>query len=286
MNRVSESYFTWRRHKIRFVLFWLAMLVSCTSVVASIYLSQLSSVAKNNLLRQFELEVYLEQGIGGATRDSVLAVLKRSAPAGTAFQYVSSLDAQEKFAQEFGSELLDLLGDNPLPASFIVTFPAPFAQPFRIREVQKLANQLDGVDEAVFEGEIASRIERLFFDAHKYVITGGSIIALLGILFAFIALRSAVVDSAGIAIVMDLLGARLSYFRSPYLLLSALLGLLAGAVSLLAWLTMDRIFARLETTFTVEFLILLYGLLPVAMIVGWLVGIASTRAIKHVMRKR
>lgn len=286
MSRVTESYFTWRRHKIRFVLFWFAMLIACASVVASMYLMQLSSAVKNNLLRQFELEVYLEQGIGGATRDSVLAVLKRSAPAGAAFQYVSPLDAREKFSQEFGSELLDLLGDNPLPASFIVTFPSPSAQPFRIREVQKLANQLDGVDEAVFEGEIASRIERLFFDAHKYVIIGGSIIALLGILFAFIALRSAVVDSADIAFTMDLLGARLSYFRSPYLYVSSLLGLLAGAASLLTWLTMEQIVARFATAFTVEFPLILFGLLPLAMFSGWLVGVASTRAIKHLMRKR
>ncbi len=285
MNRISELIYTFRRNVSRFAWFALAIFLMSSVLVTTLVAIQIVDSLKERFLRQFQLEVYLHASATGPERDSVLAALKRNVPPGTSFQYISPGEARERFMQEFGPDLLNLLGENPLPPSYIVTLPKALATPSRMRQIQKFASDLPPVNEAVFEGELAGWVENSFNDTIPYIIGIGVGLALVFIVIGVFIVRSAVTGSATMANVLSLLGASRGYFRRPYYQLAAIIGFITGALAVAwGWLTMFWLAQRnspIATTIPLSvFLIPLIALL-IGWSTGWLAARGSGKIIKQ-----
>ena len=281
----NETFFVFRRCKSRFAWYTLAMFFIASTIVATLATLQIAWTAKENILRQFQLEVYLQSSTTGAERDSVLYLIKRHAPAGTTFQYISPGEARERFIQEFGSDLLDLLGENPLPASYIVTLPKAQQNQAKMRELQKYAGDLSAVDEAVYEGELAGWVERRFGEAVPYVLgVGIAITIILMIISAFI-VRSAVVRSVETANILLMLGASPGYFRRPYHRLTALLAGFAGVIAVLCgwiavmWLSQQWSSLTFSLPITTAFVPVVFFFAGGAL--GWFATRGVGKSLKH-----
>ncbi|HEB84198.1 MAG TPA: hypothetical protein ENI92_04265, partial [Bacteroidetes bacterium] len=129
------------------------------------------SQAHAELLSRFELEAFLRPGF--EKEAPALAEWVRSRPGVIAVDVIDKKQAAERFAREYGGELFDLLGENPLPASLVIHYdPASLSVESLSREAAEIETRPE-VDEVTYEGELLARMEGI---ASRW---GGRLLALV-----------------------------------------------------------------------------------------------------------
>lgn len=277
--RLQESIRTWKRSPLRFVFFTFSLfLIGATAATVMVGMHVTDNV-KTKILREFQLEVYLQPSLTSLDRDSILHTLKRRVPPGTNFRFISPGEARERFIQEFGSELLDLLGENPLPPSYLITLPKDASQPARMRDLQRFANQLSGVDDAVYEGELAALVDRTSVTATRYLVIAGGVIIVIALVVAFVILRSAITSSQEIARTFSLLGGSPRRFRAPYRRLAFAHGFLAGCFALGWWWLAIQMVGWFGWNLPLEIPDFALALPPATALLAWLLGLFAGHGV-------
>lgn len=286
MSLWSEVRFSLRRHRLKFLLYFITYFLSGLTVVFSIYLLNLGTLLRNEFLRQFELEIFLSPSITPTDYDAIFTQLKSRVPPGTKFRYISQEEARKIFINEFGDDLIQLLGSNPLPPSILLTLPSNSCNPTFMRNLQQFANELSGVEEAVYEGELASIFEIRYQQIQKYLFSFGVFFLVVMFILSFLTIRSTILDSKDTARIFILLGAKPSFFLKPYFILSILFGffsfMLAGSV----WLLINFVSMKIGIGYLLAFPIYLL-LLPIAGgILGFIICFISSFGIRNIQKYR
>jgi len=177
-----------------------------------------------------EMIVFLRDGATAADRDSLA---ERLAPVSRQVTYVSKQDAWDEMARELGgSELLEAVGQNPLPASLRVRLRPEYLHYEAMDSVATAVADVDAVEEVQFGGEWVRRLDR-FVETLR--IAGFGIAAIIALVMIFVvanAIRLTVVARRELHRVMRLLGAGRFFLRVPLVLEGILLSLLAAAGAL------------------------------------------------------
>jgi cell division transport system permease protein len=145
--------------------------------------------------------------------------------------FFSKTEAAEQFSREFGEDLFDVVGENPLPSSFLVKL-TPENQTFEhIYEIAEQIKTIDGIEEVVYHEEalrilsgysgIAKTVHGIVF---VFVIVGSLVII-------FHNVRLAIMSKQQIIETMKLVGATRRFIRIPYYLQGFVQGILGGIVA-------------------------------------------------------
>lgn len=282
----KETRFSLLRHRLQFFLFSVSLCLAALIVVIGVIVLQLGEIIRNDLLRQFELEIFFSPSLTQKDYDLVLQDLKSKTPPGTKFRFISQDEAKQIFIDEFGDELLTLIGGNPLPASVILTLPSQLSHSNSVRNLQFYASQLNGVDEAVYEGELASFFEYKYQELQVYFISIGSFIFLIMVILSLMSLRTAVTDSKDHARLFILLGARSSHFRMPYYFLSTIIGFITFTIAGGCWYLLNSLLTVIGIGYTLTFPIELLFLPALGIAIGWLLAFVNTRGIAKITQYR
>ncbi|MCX7834897.1 MAG: permease-like cell division protein FtsX [bacterium] len=286
MSLWKEMKFSLARHRLRFFLYFVSLLMVGLIFVMVIYSLHFGIQIRNDVLRQFELEIFLSPTISQADLESIVQKLKQKVPPGTKFRYISQEEALKIFSNEFGDDLVQLLGMNPLPPSVVLTLPSEIANPTYMRNLQQFSNQLSGVDEAVYEGELASIFEVRYKQIQKYFLVAGVIVLFILLSLSFLAIRSTVTDSSDVVRIFSLLGAKSSYFRNPYLLLSTFLGFLSFTFAMGCWWIIHFLSNKIGIGYYLPFPIELFPLPVVGMLLGFFLSFFSTMGFRKIQQYR
>lgn len=178
-----------------------------------------------------EMIVFLRDGATAADRDSLA---ERLGPVARQVTFVSKQDAWDEMAHELGgSELLEAVGQNPLPASLRVRLRPEYLHYEAMDSVATAVADDAAVEEVQFGGEWVRRLDR-FIETLRVTGFGiGAIIALVVIFVVGNAIRLTVVARRELHRVMRLLGAGRFFLRVPLVLEGTLISLLAAAGALL-----------------------------------------------------
>lgn len=182
------------------------------------------------LLEKFEIEAFLGSDIKDEKVGEVEVEIRRL-PEAARTQIITRQDAAERFKSEFGSDLFDALGYNPLPPSVIVTLKPEAVQRRSWGDVSKRIKSIAGVEDVIYQGELVSEVDRF------YARTGTALIWLIGIALAaslgFTAMTIAAAiktRSEYIQIVLMCGGSRLMA-RGPFIALGGYYGLAAAVIA-------------------------------------------------------
>lgn len=177
-----------------------------------------------------EMIVYLRDDARAADRDTLAEAL---APAARQIDYVTKEEAWEEMARELGgSELLETVGQNPLPASLRVKLRQEYLHYEAMDSIAAVVAGADPVEEVQFGGEWVRRLDRFIGMLRVVGLTIAAIIALVVVFVVANAIRLTVVARRELHRVMRLLGAGRFFLRVPLVFEGILLSLLAAAVSL------------------------------------------------------
>lgn len=154
-------------------------------------------------------------------------------------EYVKSLKfipkevAAETFSEEIGEDFVTFIGDNPLQNSIDLSLKAEFAEPEKMKELEKELSQNSFVSEVVYDKSLITLI-------HENVNRIGIILLIFSSLFTFIAIllinssiRLSIYSKRFIIKTMQLVGATRGFIRRPFILTNIRLGILSAILAIL-----------------------------------------------------
>jgi cell division transport system permease protein len=177
-----------------------------------------------------EMIVFLRDAATPADRDTLA---ERLAPVARQVTFVSKQEAWDEMARELGgTELLEAVGQNPLPASLRVRLRPEYLHYEAMDSIATAVGGAEAVEEVQFGGEWVRRLDR-FIETLRVAGFGiAAIIALVVIIVVSNSIRLTVVARRELHRVMRLLGAGRFFLRIPLVLEGTLISLLAAAGAL------------------------------------------------------
>jgi len=148
--------------------------------------------------------------------------------------YVSKNDALKEFRTQLGpdSDLLDVLQENPLPASVRLRMKPAYQQSDKLQLLAGYIREQPQVDEVRYGDQWVSRLEQYIrvFTTLDFIV--GGIVLLSAIFVISNTVRLTVMARARTIEVMRLVGATDAFIRMPFVIEGAVQGMVAGAIAM------------------------------------------------------
>ncbi|MCK5146069.1 ABC transporter permease [bacterium] len=190
----------------------------------------------SHVREQILLEVFLDPGLDGESIDRLSNKITVTTGVGEVV-YISKAEALERFTRELGEDPLEILGDNPLPASFQVRIDQTHRTGLGVETVANSIESYIGVDEVIYRGKLYELINR--YSIYVYAIDGALFLLVLVSAVFLVAntLRLTILSQQRTIKIMELVGATRGFIRRPYLVMGIFQGALGGMIAVLCvWL--------------------------------------------------
>ncbi len=162
--------------------------------------------------------------------------------------WISPESALSEFKANLGEDagILEMLDENPLPASFHLTLTAGSRDLESVRAIRSEIAAWDEVAEILFNQSWIDALEQWTFRFRMASLIAGLIVFIAAVFVISNTVKLTMASSARVIQIQKLVGATNGFIRTPYLAEGVIQGFLAGAVAmgLLAatgWLFGDRL---------------------------------------------
>jgi cell division transport system permease protein len=192
-------------------------------------------------------------------------------------EYVSKSEAASKMKEELGEDFINFLGDNPLPPSIDVYLYAGYTSPDSVVKIEKYVLEYPFVKEVYYQESLLFLINENVRKISFFLLIISSFLFLIAITIINNTIRLSVYSKRFIIRTMQLIGATRAFIRRPFLIQSAIHGLVAALIAMALLMGMLYLIEKeffLLFTFRSTNLLLLLGVLLV--LVGILINIIST----------
>ncbi|HXL15425.1 MAG TPA: ABC transporter permease [Methylomirabilota bacterium] len=180
-----------------------------------------------------EISIFLNEGLSRPDVD-VLAGRLRLMAGVDSIRYVSKDEAWEQFRADVGDEaLLQAVGENPLPASFVVRPKPGYRTAEGVRSIARQAETLPHVEDVRYAGEWVLRAEQVTRTLHQIGAVLGLII-LIGVLFVVGATTRLAIQARLESLhVIRTLGGGFLFTEAPYLAEGFVLATISSGITIL-----------------------------------------------------
>lgn len=252
----------------------LALTLLGVFMAVSLNLSRLAA----QIQRRMTFEVFLDETLSPSATAALEQQIK-AIPGVGLVEYVSKEAAVKAIQDEFGPEVLEMLGENPLPASFRVAL-APQGRGTALAEaVAAQLRGLKGVSEVVYRAELFQLLERYLKLAMTIDVVVGVGLACGAILVIFNTIRLIIHAKEQNIEIMKLVGATPSFIRRPFLVEGILQGGAGGALAALAVWLLARVVALEAPRLIVLPHVFYLALWCAGMALGWLGSLVAVRRL-------
>jgi len=220
-----------------------AFTLACVGIFLLLYVNL--RAAAGWLQDDIKIMVYLDDRAVAATVAEVEQQL-RSDRAVSALHFVSKEQALGEFKAQFPSDshLLEGLGQNPLPASFVVTLSPPFRSPVAIKRWAERIGGLAGVAKVDYNQDWIDALSTVIRSIELVAIGIGLILSAAAVTIIANTIRLTLFARRDEIAILQLIGATKTFIRIPYLLEGAVLGGLGSAISLFMLKTLYELFRQ------------------------------------------
>jgi cell division transport system permease protein len=192
-------------------------------------------------------------------------------------EYISKEAAAVKMRKELGEDFISFLGDNPLPPTIDVYLFAAFTSPDSVAKIEKYVREYPFVKEVLVQESLLFLINENVNKISIFLLVISTFLFLIALTIINNTIRLSIYSRRFLIRTMQLVGATRSFIRRPFIIQSAIHGLLAAllALSLLMGLLylIEQEFL-LMFSFESTYLLILLGVSII--ITGVLINIIST----------
>lgn len=243
----KESLAGFRRRKlttgVTILIMGAALLVLAVLTLATLNLGQMLESARSSI----DVRVFLREG---APEGEVAELQPRLLliPGVAKVEYIAPETAMAEFRNMLGDEagILDLLRENPLPASYHLSLTAEARNLEAVRSIRDEIKVWPQVGEIVFNQDWINNLEEWNFRFQVASLGVGLLVFLAAVFVISNTVKLTMAASARIIQIQKLVGATNNFIRIPYLFEGILQGLLAGVLAMallvgLGWLLSEQI---------------------------------------------
>jgi len=215
----------------------LATILSITSIMLTIILLAIFIIFSLNLntwinsfREKIEMEIFLQSTISDNQISEISDKLNRI-PGIKSSQYVSKDDAANRFKEEFGQDIYEVLDFNPLPRSFVLTLDDTTRNLKSIERISTNIRSITQVEDIVYQKDILESVDKYI----TYIMFGaffiGIIITLIAIALIYNTIRLTIYARKDAIYIMRLVGATQRFIRTPFVIEGMLQGLIASSLA-------------------------------------------------------
>jgi cell division transport system permease protein len=229
----TELWRTLSRHRT----LCLVSILSMSSILLILLLFMMVLTGVDNYTQQLEsreeISIFLNEGLSRPDVD-VLAGRLRLMAGVDSIRFVSKDEAWEQFRADVGDEaLLQAVGGNPLPASFVVRPKPEYRTAEGVRSIARQAETLPHVEDVRYAGEWVLRAEQVTRTLHQIGAVLGLII-LIGVLFVVGATTRLAIQARLESLhVIRTLGGGFVFTEAPYLAEGFVLATISSGITIL-----------------------------------------------------
>jgi len=192
-------------------------------------------------------------------------------------EYVSKDAAAVKMKKDLGEDFISFLGDNPLPPTIDVYLYADFTNPDSVAKIEKYVREYPFVKEVYVQESLLFLINENVRKISLFLLVISTFLFLIALTIINNTIRLSIYSRRFLIRTMQLVGATQGFIRKPFLVQSAIHGLLAALIAMSLVMGLLYLIEKeflLLFSFQSTYLLLLLGAAIIA--TGILINIIST----------
>jgi len=234
----------------------------------------------DNIKSQFDIDVFLVR-TAKITEIEQVAQEIRAMPEVSSVIFISADSAAQRFKQEFGEDIFDILDFNPLPPSFTISLKKPFRHIADIDLVAARIAKYGIVDEVKYRKQFLHLIERYQQYILITVIAVFAFLTLISVILASNSIKMTIFSRRDVIETMKLVGATNNFVRAPFMIEGTLGGLCAASLAITFIAACVYLVNNYLQTFITYRLLVSYRFYLGLVILGGVMGlIGSLRAVR------
>jgi len=192
-------------------------------------------------------------------------------------QYISKDAAAQKMKKDLGEDFINFLGDNPLPPSIDVYLHAGYTSPDSVAKIEKYVRIYPFVKEVQYAESLLFLINENVNKISLFLLIISSFLFLIALTIINNTIRLSIYSRRFLIRTMQLVGATRGFIRKPFLIQSAIHGLIAALIAMSLLMGMLYLIEKeffMMFSFESTYLLILLGVSII--ITGVLINIIST----------
>ncbi len=209
-------------------------LIAIFSLFISLYIIGMLSIAGENthqILQYFrskyKIEVFFNQDVTNEEAVGLIHQIKNIKGIRTA-TIIEKEDAVRIFQDQFGEDITEILGYNPLPKSAVVNLMRTSKDPVRVEPIIKEIRKINRVDEVRYQGNLIKKIEgnyKRVIDRFPYL--AGAIV-FIAVLIIYSTIKLSVYSRRELITSLEMIGATRIFIRMPFIVEGLFIGFLSS----------------------------------------------------------
>ena len=209
-------------------------LIAIFSLFISLYIIGMLSIAGENthqILQYFrskyKIEVFFNQDVTNEEAVGLIHQIKNIKGIRTA-TIIEKEDAVRIFQDQFGEDITEILGYNPLPTSAVVNLMRTSKDPVRVEPIIKEIRKINRVDEVRYQGNLIKKIEgnyKRVIDRFPYL--AGAIV-FIAVLIIYSTIKLSVYSRRELIKSLEMIGATRIFIRMPFIVEGLFIGILSS----------------------------------------------------------
>tara|TARA_B110000444_G_scaffold180023_1_gene168797 strand:+ start:195 stop:1067 length:873 start_codon:yes stop_codon:yes gene_type:complete len=220
------------RHKMTTSVSIIILVLSLYLIGSLIILSDNTSNVLQYLRSKYKIEVFLEPEID-IDRANSIANKIREIPSVRSATIISKDTAIRIFKDQFGEDILKILGYNPLPISIVVNLNRDIDGVLKIEPIINLIKSSPGVLSTKHQGLIIRKIENYYSKILEKSIILIISISLIATLFIYNTIKLSVFSRKQLIRSMRLIGASSFFIKLPFIIEGLLTGIISSAITII-----------------------------------------------------
>ena len=266
---------TWRHKMTAFTAIF--------SLFIALYIVGLLATAGNNthkvlhyLRSKYKIEVFFKQDVSNEEAVGLIHRIKKIKGVRTA-TIIEKEDAMRIFKDQFGENITDILGYNPLPVSALVNVDRTRRNPLRVEPIIKEIRTIDRVEEIRYQGNLINKIEMNYKRVSDRFPYFSSIIIFIAVLIIYNTIKLSVYSRRDLIRSLQLIGATRLFVKLPFIIEGIFIGLISvilvfpalmGTVKGVNYMVSNFTSMNIKLTFDTSVWIWLFALVVVITLIG------------------
>ncbi len=238
---------------------WRHKMTAFTAIISlfiSLYIIGILATFGNNthkvlhyLRSKYKIEVFFDQAVSNEQAVGIIYKIKKIEGVRTA-TIIEKEDAVRIFKDQFGENIIELLGYNPLPVSAVINLERNRRDPLKVEPIIRELRSMNQVDEIRYQGNLINKIERNYKRIIDYLPYLSGVIILIAVLIIYNTIKLSVYSRRDLIRTLQLIGASRMFIKLPFIIEGIFIGLCSTVLVLPALLVTIETINYIASNFT------------------------------------
>ena len=182
------------------------------------------------LRAKYKIEVFFDQDVANEKALGLIHQIKKINGVRTV-TLIEKEDAMRIFKDQFGEDILDILGYNPLPVSAVINLVRASKVPVKADPIVNKIKTMKGVAEVRYQGSLIRKIERTYYRILGKLPVIAGIVVLVAVLVIYNTVKLSVYSRKQLITNLEMIGATRTFIKMPFIFEGFFIAILSSSIA-------------------------------------------------------